>query len=118
MVETFKFYSVRKFQLYNKVFLLFMIREDVGEKVKLAKILNRIKEMKQSAFFVVPLYEPKFSVKVQAIHLEDLTSLIQAEGACKKLWGYDRNILLVLNCRRPGQQAMVFKFYLLDTKEN
>lgn len=117
-METFKFYSVRKFKLYNNVFLLFMIREDIGEKVKLAKSLNRIKEVKQSAFFVVPSYEPKFSVKVQGIHLEDLTSLIQAEGAYKKLWGYDRNMLLVLNCRRPGQQAMVFEFYLLDTKEN
>ena len=74
--------------------------------------------MKQSAFFVVHSYKPKFSVKVQGTHLEDLTSLIQAEGTYKKLRGYDRNILLVLNCRRPGQQAMVFKFYLLDTKEN
>lgn len=63
-------------------------------------------------------HEPKFSVKVQGIHLEDLTSLIQVEGAYKKLWGYDRNMLLVLNCRRPGQQAMVFEFHLLDTKEN
>lgn len=58
-------------------------------------------------------------MKLQRVHTEELTPVIQVEGLYRKSWwGYNRCMFLVLNHRRPWTVNYGVKFDPLGTKEN